>query len=177
MNVLAFSSRKAKRISHSTSHAETLSCVSSVQTAQLAALRLTEVYWCDISPRPCTLQSLMALQDSGRYLLPCDHISDCLDLFMLVTGQKGISSDKNQRLAVLSIREDRLSGRIRRFIHLPTRYMLPDGLTKPGVFPGLLEYCTTGWWTVAASSDKPLRMRELAPQAEFDEKSFVELKG
>ena len=32
-------------------------------------------------------------------VIPVDHVTDCMDLYELVTGKKGLSADKQQRIA------------------------------------------------------------------------------
>ena len=81
-----------------------------------------------------------------------------MDLFELVTGAKGIATDKNQRLVVIALREDRLSNRIRSYQHFPTSCMLADGLTKTGYFPQLLHFGTTGFLNIEVS-DRFIRQR------------------
>ena len=71
-------------------------------------------------------------------------MTDCMDLYELLTSAKGLSNDKSQRLVILSLREYRQLGIIRATYHCPTALMLADGLTKVGNFPQLLRYCTTG---------------------------------
>eukprot|EP00959_Pyramimonas_sp_CCMP1952_P093202 1951079-Pyramimonas_sp.AAC.1 len=46
---------------------------------------------------------------------------------------KGIPVDKTQRLSIPSLREDRLSGKVRRMYHWPTELMAMDALTKVGI--------------------------------------------
>ena len=69
----------------------------------------------------------------------------------LSCGQKGIPQDKNQRLGILAIREERRSLRLRRLYHVTTHYMLCDLLTKySGYFSrSLQELVTCGIWTVS----------------------------
>ena len=44
----------------------------------------------------------------------------------------------------MALREERISGRIRFTIHVPTDVMISDALTKPGVFHQLMLLLTTG---------------------------------
>ena len=60
---------KAKRISYSTSHAETLAAVSGLEAGTLVSVRLAELLY---SPRPPTLQGLIAQQERGVRDLPID---------------------------------------------------------------------------------------------------------
>ena len=172
---LACFSKKSKRISHSTSHAETLAAVSTIQYSQLIALRYTElISGCTVgASKP--LQVLISISDTGKYIVPIDHYTDCYDLFQLCCGMKGIPTDKTQRLSILSIREDRLCGRIRNFIHIPTNAMVVDGLTKPGTFSELLKLVSTGQWTVWSTLSKCCTMRSLVKLDTYTEDDLVGL--
>ena len=178
---IAATSRKSKRITHSTSFAETLACHSGSASSQLLALRFTEVL-CDVpSPR---LSTLLRWADEGHFVIPTHCVTDCFDLLELATGDRGVPSDKGQRLAILSIREERLSGRCRLFSHVPTSVMLPDGLTKLGVFKILNHFLSTGvWGTTLHETTKPngktlqITTRALAPTSSYDERTLVNLKG
>ena len=105
-------------------------------------------------------RDLSIIQDKGLTIILVDHITDCMDLYELVCGMKGLSADKNQRLVITSLREDRSRGFIRRFMHWPTSIMLADGLTKVGVFPQLLRYATTGIVKLELACDKHIRSRK-----------------
>ena len=133
MHILTGSSQKAKRISHSTSHAETLSAAKAIPLAQLVALRLCqpEVTTRRSFSRQCsTPLALLDVQESGTVPLPVDSFIDCMDLWELSCGLKGIPQDKSQRLRVLSIREERRCLRLRRLYHIRIRWMCADQLTK-----------------------------------------------
>ena len=138
---LAASSRKSKRITHSTSFAETLACHAGSASAQMLALRFTEVLYDVPAPR---LSTLLHWADVGHFVIPTHCVTDCFDLLELATGDRGVPADKGQRLAILSIREERLSGRCRLFSHVPTSIMLADGLTKLGLFSLLSRFLSTG---------------------------------
>ena len=174
-------SGKSKRISHSTSHAETLSACTACSTAQMVAMRLTEIY-SQFQPIPqqphlTRLQQLIDMQDRGAYIIPIDHYTDCKDFWELCCGIRGVPSDKSQRLAVLSMREDRLSGRIRNFVLVDTNNMLADGLTKPGTFPELMRFATCGLWQLKPHATRPIMIRKLQKTAMYDESDLVNLKG
>ena len=69
----------------------------------MADLRLTELHL-----PPATTPSLKELIDcesTGRYAIPIDTMTDCFDLFELVTESKDIPQDKSQMLIVISLRE------------------------------------------------------------------------
>ena len=102
-------------------------------------------------------------------VLPTDHVTDCMDLFELVTNVKGLSSDKSQRLAVLALREDRVTRRVRNFVHTPTATMLSDGLTKSGLFLRLMEFATTGIWKVELDQNNAVRVRQRVATADYSE--------
>ena len=78
---------------------------------------------------------------------------DCMDLWELSCGMRGIPQDKGQRLGVLAIREERKSLRLRRLFHFNTQWMLADQLTKflGYVSPTLMELISSGHWTVAGN--------------------------
>eukprot|EP00959_Pyramimonas_sp_CCMP1952_P347627 7281570-Pyramimonas_sp.AAC.1 len=84
------------------------------------------------------------MQDEGRAMIPIDIVTDCYDLYQVTTGLKGIPVDKTQRLTIFSLREDRLSGRIRMIYHWPTEIMIMDALTKQGTFPQMQDYLQSG---------------------------------
>ena len=77
-----------------------------------------------------TLQQLAAIQEAGDPQLPVDDYGDCNDVFQLVTMGKTLPQDKTQRIYVLSLRESRLSGRVRWMALAPTQSMIADALTK-----------------------------------------------
>ena len=111
-----------------------------------------------------------------------DVVTDCYDLFQLVTGQKGIPADKTQRLSILSLREDRLSGRIRRVYHWPTEVMVMDGLTKVGIYPQLMSFLSCGiieYERFFKRSKKELvvQVRELTCKDSFEETELIRLEA
>ena len=157
-HLLAGSSQKAKRVSHSTSHAETHSAAKAIPLGQLVALRLGEPMLNSVRSSPITPSGLMQIIETGLLPVPHDHVIDCMDLWDLSCGQKGIPQDKSQRLGILAIREERRSLRLRRLYHVTTHYMLCDLLTKySGYFSrSLQELVTCGIWTVSGK----VRVRE-----------------
>eukprot|EP00959_Pyramimonas_sp_CCMP1952_P253258 5291113-Pyramimonas_sp.AAC.1 len=68
-------------------------------------------------------RDVLEVFDSGEMEIVTDHYTDCLDFWQLCCGVKGVPSDKNSRLSILSSREERLTGRIRSFTHCPTHNM------------------------------------------------------
>ena len=171
-----FSARKATRISHSTSHAETLSAVGCTQTAQLVSHRITEVFAQTLLGRQrYTPTDLLTLQHSNMSVVPIDHVTDCMDLFELVCGSKGLASDKSQRVAVMALREDRMSGRLRYILHYPTAAMLADALTKSGIFLQIMRFCTTGIVALPLKADQWIRIRRRVAKDDFTEKQLEEI--
>ena len=146
----------SKRISHSTSHAETLSCAALIPMGQLICMRLAEpelaVKHCMLSP-----MRLLQIQENGLCPVLYDHMVDCMDLWDLACSRKGVPQDKSQRLAVLAIREERRTLRVRRFFHVVTKYMLADILTKwiGHDSESLLELLSCGRWSLHG----PVRVR------------------
>ena len=132
---------KAKRISYSTSHAETLAAVSGLESATLVSVRLAELLY---SPQPPTLQSLIAQQERGIEGLPVDSYTDCRDFYELASGDKNTPQDKNQRLYVLSFREARMTGKVRWMVLTPTESMTADALTKAMIAVPMMKLLTTG---------------------------------
>ena len=139
-HLLATFGRKAKRVAWSTSQGETLAAVGAEELGQLVAARLTEVFF----GHPISLGTMIHHWTHGLFFTPIDHVTDCKDMFELCTGEKGLPQDKAHRLYVAAIREMRLTGRIRRFILIPTKSMLADGFTKSMYSPQLLEVLSTG---------------------------------
>ena len=136
--------------------------------AQLTALRYAEP---EISKqfnfkiRPLELQNFC---DDGLCPIPVDAVVDCMDLWELVCGMRGIPQDNSQRLGILALREERRSLRLRRFYHLTTHYMLADQLTKFSgyVSKSLLEMVSSGHWTIK----DPIRCRHgFGPSDKYDE--------
>ena len=146
----------SKRISHSTSHAETLSCAALIPMGQLVAMRIAEPEL-TLKFGRLTPMKLLTIQDEGTCPVMYDHMVDCMDLWDLACGRKGVPLDKSQRLAVLAIREERRMQRIRRFMHVTTRYMLADILPKwlGHDSNSLLELLSCGKWTCSG----PIRVR------------------
>ena len=173
-HVLHGSSHKSRRISHSTSHAETLAMVASTSSAQLVALRLTELLAGPrlVEPR---LQTLMDWQLRGKFVVPVHAYTDCKNLFELLIGQKGVPSDKSQRLAVLALREDRLCGRTRTIVHINTYAMLADCLTKTGWYEAMDLFLTSGYWHVFNLPSRPCTLRHGRTYMEVTEQEIIDI--
>ena len=170
MHVLHAHGGKAKRVSYSTSHAETLSMVNGVESTTLVMVRLSEMMHTSLKP---TLKELIDIQENGNPALPSDFYMDCRDLFELCTGQKVLPQDKTQRLYVLGIREGRLTGRIRQTSLIPTESMTADALTKPMQSPELLQLLTTGKVTIYGVDNQPVVSRILPSLQEYDEQTLM----
>ena len=176
-HILLGTSRKSKRVSQSTSHGETVCAVTCSQDAQLVALRFTEIFGAAIcGEAKLSLRSFMRLEAEGKYVLPIDHYTDCHDLWELVCGIKGVPSDKTQRLSILFLRESRLTGRIRRFIFVPTEFMIADALTKLGIFKEMLRLLSSGVWEIENHPTKPMQCRQiLEPLVDYSEKDLLNI--
>ena len=167
-HVLASLGRKGKRVAPSTSSAETNAAVSAKEVAQLVAMRLTEVMYTGIGwplRERVSLSLLITIQEKGAFVVPIDNFTDCQDLFDLV---KGTPQDRHQRLYVMSIREDRLARRMRRFWKISTQYMIADALTKHMLSPIMMDLITIGYWLLRSPNDKPSRYEVLPTPTSFD---------
>ena len=150
-HILTGSSQKSMRISHSTSHAETLSAAKGIPLAQIVALRLCEPeIVMRAAPQLPPHRAMLFAQDEGLCAVPVDSFVDCMDLWDLCCGNRGMPQDKSQRLGVLAIREERRTLRLRRLYHVRTECMLSDMLTKSSGVDSrsLLELLSSGYWTV-----------------------------
>ena len=138
---LMVTGKKAKRISHSTSHAESLAAHGSLTGAELLAMRYTEIF---LAPN-ARITDLLWYDDHAVYDLPIDHVTDCFDLVELVSGTRGVPQDRSQRLLVLSLREKRMIGKLRHLMHCDTHDMAGNRLTKfDGQDYALLQLMDTG---------------------------------
>ena len=170
MHVLHSHGAKAKRVSYSTSHAETLSMVNALESSTLITTRLTELAHHLVSP---TIAQLTELQEHGNPSIPSDFYTDCQDLWELVTGMLTLPQDKSQRLYVLGIREARLCDRIRRFTLVPTQSMLADGLTKPMEGPALLLLLSAGKVEMFGVDGHPVKSRVLPSLRDMEENDLL----
>ena len=160
---------KAKRISHSTSHAETSAAISGLEASTLVAVRLAELMFL---PGRSTLQALIATQEQGIPRLPFDSYTDCRDFFELASGDKSVSQDKNQRLYVLAFREARMSGGTRFMILCPTQSMTADALTKSMISPPLMKLLSCGEVEFFNEGNHKMTLRALPRLASVEEKHF-----
>ena len=170
MHVLHASGGKAKRVSYSTSHAETLSMVGGVEASTLVMIRLTEIDMA--SPQP-TIKELIKIQEQGNPKLPMDFYGDCADVWQLVTGSKTLPQDKGQRLYILSIKECRICGKMRQMVLVPTECMTADSLTKPMVHDSMLLLLSTGKVKFYNVDNHPVKGRVLPALQDYDEHDIV----
>ena len=162
---------KAKRISYSTSHAETLAAISGNEASVMVSVRISEVL--HPSERP-TLQQLAAIQEAGNPQLPVDDYGDCNDVFQLVTIGKTLPQDKTRRIYVLSLRESRLSGRVRWMSLVPTQSMIADVLTKSMHAPQMLTLLTSGVLEIKNEETHHVQSKRLPPKFEIEEHDLFE---
>ncbi len=173
-HTMMMQSGKAKRISHSTCHAETNAAYKTNQHAQFTALRFTEVLRCTQYQHKAA--DMIDIFDKSEYMIKVDHYTDCMDFWQLCCGLKGVPSDKGSRLSILSMREERLSGRLRTFIHIPTTLMIMDGLTKIGIYQQLMTHMTTGIWTLDNIADMEITLRRTAnTTSDFSEQDLIDM--
>ena len=147
---------KAKRISYSTSHAETLAGISGLEAASLVSVRLAELFYLG---RPASLQALIACQEYGVENLPVDSYTDCRDFFELCSGNGNVAQDKGQRLYILAYREARMTGRVRWLCLIPTQSMTADALTKSMLAPPMMELLSAGTTSFHNEENHPVIMR------------------
>ena len=166
--------RKATRVSHSTSHGESLAMLDGIQVAQLIASRNSEPFFSHyVCPRIPTPMDCLTTQNLNLVLVPIDCLTDCMDVFELVCSAKGLSNDETQRLVILGLRELRRYGLFRALIHVPTSVMLADGITKVGKIANLLRFGSTGYVRWGDLGDKCFRIsalpaRAFAPQEDLE---------
>jgi hypothetical protein len=123
---IEYVSRKSKRVSHSTSHAESLSSHGTLASTELVASRFTELY----SPYIMTPDKMIMHEAGLPAEIPIDLIGDAKDVLELVTGERGIPLDTAQRVIILSLRERRLLRKLRHMYLVSTKDMLANRLTK-----------------------------------------------
>ena len=142
----------------------------------MVALRIIEMHCDTLFSQPASLKLLMHIELHGLYVLPVDGLTDCFDLLELVTGLRGVPSDKSQRLIIMSLREERMSGRIRSFTHIPTSVMLSDGLTKNQTFPQLMKFLSCGVVDFSDHRQKPVTIRKSPVKVDFTEKDLERIQ-
>ena len=160
---------KAKRISYSTSHAETLAAISGLEAATLVAVRLSELFY---MKKRATLQSLIAAQEYGVDRLPVDGCTDCRDFFELASGSGNVPQDKNQRLYIMAYREARMAGRLRWLALVPTESMTADELTKSMVAEPMMRLLSSGTMAFKNEEKHHIVMRSLPKMPKIEERHF-----
>ncbi len=168
MHVLFSHGAKAKRVSYSTSHAETLSMVNGIDASILVMVRLSEILHFHIN---VTVNDLIKIQEENNKL-PVDSYGDCRDLSELIIGLRSTPQDRTQRLYVLGVKEARISGRLRQIAIVPTQCMTADALTKPMTSPCLLKLMSSGivqFWT---EDGHPVLSRTLPTLKDIDEEDL-----
>lgn len=166
MHLLMAYGAKAKRVSYSTSHGETLAMVGGIETGTLCMIRMAEIYHEEKRP---TIKQMVEIQENGHPELPVDCYGDCRDLYELCTGSRTLPQDKTQRLYVLSIKESRLTGRIRMISLVPTECMTADSLTKAMISPCMMHLLTTGIVEFWNEEKHPVVSRVVPTVAELTE--------
>lgn len=177
-HVMHGSSKKAKRVGVSTSRKETVSAVGCQEICQLIAIRYTEILGSGFNLplyRSPTTRELLDVQESGGYCFPIDDYGDCKDVWELMTGVKGVPQDRHQRLYILSLREDRMTGRIRNTVHVPTEIMVADSLTKKMLSSQFMNLITTGYLYMV--TDKKVLCRCRVRQDTYTEQELVDMDG
>lgn len=173
-------SKTAKRIGVSTSKKETVCAVGAKEIAQLIAMRYTEVlgagYTLPLYRTP-TVEELIHVQENCLFCFAIDDMTDCADSWALMTGQKGVPQDRHQRLYVLSLREDRMIGKIRHAMLTPTEIMAADPLTKRMVSLILMNLITSGYLIIRVTSKEPVRIRTRTKSLTYTEQDLLDLDG
>ena len=178
--VLAYISHKAKRVSASTSMAETLAASLIKELAQLVAMRITEVIGHGIQTpfqQQAPLKLFIEIQENAAWAIPVDHCTDCKDVFEFVTGFKGVPQDRYQRVYVMGLREDRIKQAIRRFFWIPTTAMLADCLTKPMISSIMYDLLHFGYWQFENKGINPLVALELQLNQDRPENEIINIKN
>ena len=171
--LLHMQSNKAKRVSYSTSHGETLAAINGINGLECATLVSTRLAEITYGPTRPSLKQLLDIQERGSVYFPVDAHTDCRDFYELATGSRTLPQDKSQRLYIMAHREARSQGRIRWLILTPTECMTADALTKPMLSPCLMSWLTSGcvrFW----NTGHPLEMRRLPPPTnDVDEDDLI----
>ena len=142
-HVISATSRKAKRISHSTSHVEGLSAYGALTAAETVAMRQTEVN----APLnyAVPMEMLITMEQEGRYDMLIYHMADCHDLVDLVVGHRGTPQDRSQWLIILLLRERRLLRKTAGVMWCDARDVVANAMAKVVVSHDILhEVLDTG---------------------------------
>eukprot|EP00973_Karenia_brevis_P086992 12063315-Karenia_brevis.AAC.1 len=153
------SSKKAQRVSWSTSHSETNPAVSCAAISNLVANRFTELDFFTIHARKITVKDRLKIHAMSLNHISVDICTDAMNLFELIVHKKTLPNDKHHRVGILALREDRMIRRIRNVVHIPTSHMLADPLTKRMTSRIFLIFVTTGIWKLDLKSEQKVRLR------------------
>jgi hypothetical protein len=129
-----FGAKKATRVAHSSSHAESVAAIGVTQIGQLLAYHMSEPFTRTILGYNTIPKDVLRIPEVFRPIVPADRWTDCMDLYELCCGHRGIANDKNPRIVFMALREDRLRANTRTFLHIPIVAILADGLTNVGTF-------------------------------------------
>ena len=121
-----------------------------------------------------TVKELIKMQELNIVIMPTDHCTDCNDLFELVCNGKSPPQDKQQRVYVMSIREDRVLRKIRNMIKLPTEIMLADGMTKVKICKVLHDYIRCGHWVIPRDLTSNIIIKSSPSLTEIDDGKQLE---
>jgi hypothetical protein len=166
-HILVHQAKKAKRVSHGTSHAESLGSYSLQSMCEMVALRLTEQAW---QSKP-SLEDLIEVELQGLYDTPIDIYTDCRDFFELTCGLKGVPQDRSQRLIIMSMRERRALRKFRSMSWINTQAMLVNAMTKHISFCPLLHNLFT-YGEIAVHGKACIRWSKRLD--DFDESTLLE---
>ena len=89
----------------------------------------------------------------------------------LTTGSKGVPLDRTQRLVILSLREKRMIGKVRRTCWCDTRGMLANALTKhDATSRPLWDFIDSGWINLQV----PLEGRTMRRVQSYSENDLID---
>ena len=156
-HLLAWSGRKAKRISYSTSHAEALAICAGKDIGIVTAMRLTEMLCHDYL---FNVDSAIKALESGKLVIPIDQFTDCNDAFENIIGTRALPTDKAERLYVQSMREERTFGCLRHFFKVPGSVMVADCLTKVMKSISMANMLNFGWLGLSNEEKQKIRVKK-----------------
>ena len=90
--VLCSHGAKAKRVSYSTSHTETLAAIGGLKTVSLVAVRLSELMFEKGQPT-LKAKDFTMIQENGNPNLPVDAMTDCREDSELITDARTLPQD------------------------------------------------------------------------------------
>ena len=139
-----------------------------------------------LSGTPLFSAALLRVFDTCSWIVPIDHWTDCSDFVELASGIKVTKDDKSETLYMISFREDRLRGAIRRLYQVPTQSMVGDALTTSMHSKQIIQLLYHGTVTVKNEEKHQIRVRIIPSDAvrhyfgEKDlasEQAMLKLKG